>query len=188
MSEEALQQIISEIGLLSDKAEASKWQLAQAVSEAYSELPAYSRGLTAGLCSRLRKSTDSIYGLRDAWNLKNLLHVSDSLSVSHYATLSHLKDKFNLTEEDCITWLGWAQEIGASVRDMSMEISTAYEEDARKSFFKRIDKISKLVELAWTDCEVVQMPELLRALTKTSLQVLRDWIAQLLEWGNGNST
>ena len=189
MSDEALQEIVEEIGQLADKAEASKWSLAEAVSTAYMEFKPYSRGLTAGLCSRLRKSTDSIYGLRDAWNLKNLLNVSDSaLSVSHFATLSRLKDKFNLTEEDCITWLGWAQEIGASVRDMSMEISTAYEEDARKSFFKRIDKISKLVELVWTECESIQMPELLRALTKTSLQVLRDWIAQLLEWGNGNST
>jgi hypothetical protein len=63
-----------------------------------------------------------------------------------------------------------------------MEISTAYEEDARKSFFKRIDKISKLVELVWTECESIQMPELLRALTKTSLQVLREWVAKLEEW------
>jgi len=186
MSDEALQQIISEIGLLSDKAEASKWQLAQAVSEAYSELPAYSRGLTAGLCSRLRKSTDSIYGLRDAWNLKNLLHVSDSLSVSHYATLSHLKDKFNLTEEDCITWLGWAQEIGASVRDMSMEISTAHCADAKKSYLKLVNRVDKDIQRLWDDSETIGLPDNLRAACKAALGVLRDWITQLLAWGNGN--
>ena len=182
MSDEALQQIISEIGLLSDKAEASKWNLAKAVSEAYQELPAYSRGLTSGLCERLKRSTDSIYALRDAFDLKTSLRYESEIPVSHFATLSRLKDKFNLTDEDCITWLDWVQETGASVRDMSMEISTAYEEDARKSFFKRIDKISKLVELVWTECESIQMPELLRALTKTSLQVLREWVAKLEEW------
>ena len=182
MNEDGLQPIIEQIGQLSDRAENDKWALAESIATAYAELGAYHAGLTAGLCERLRKSTDSIYNLRDSWELKSLLHVSDSLSVSHYATLSHLKDKFNLTNEDCITWLDWAGETGASVRDMSMEISAAYEEDARKSFFKRIDKISKLVELVWTECETIGMPELLRALTKSSLQVLRDWVAKLEEW------
>jgi hypothetical protein len=189
MSDEALQQIISEIGLLADKAEASKWSLAEAVSTAYMEFKPYSRGLTAGLCSRLRKSTDSIYGLRDAWNLKNLLNVSDSaLSVSHFATLSRLKDKFNLTEEDCITWLGWAQEIGASVRDMSMEISTAHCADAKKSYLKLVNRVDKDIQRLWDDSETIGLPDSLRAACKAALGALRDWIAQLLEWGNGNST
>ena len=182
MSEEALHEVIEAIGALADKTEASKWSLAEAVSTAYMEFKPYSRGLTAGLCARLKRSTDMIYALRDAFDLKSRLRYASEIPVSHFATLSRLKDKFNLTDEDCITWLDWVQETGASVRDMSMEISAAYEEDARKSFFKRIDKISKLVELVWTECESIQMPELLRALTKTSLQVLREWVAKLEEW------
>ena len=186
MSDEALSAIVEEIGVLADRAEASKWGLAEAVATAYAEFSAYHRGLTAGLCSRLRKSTDLIYSLRDAWELKNLLVNSDfasDLSVSHFVTLSHLRDRYDLSDDSCREWLEWAQDNEISVRELSTEINARYEEDARKSFFKRIDKISKLVELVWTECETIGMPDTLRVLTKNALRVLREWIAAVVEWG-----
>jgi hypothetical protein len=189
MSEEALESIVEEIGLLADKAEASKWELAKAISEAYQEMPAYSRGLTSGLCSRLKRSTDSIYGLRDAFDLKNLLDASYSLlSVSHFTALAHLKDKYNLTEDDCIRWIDWAEQTDSSVRDMSIEVSTAHCADAKKAYLKLVNRVQKDVERLWADSETIGLPDSLRAACKAALGALRDWIAQLLEWGNGNST
>jgi hypothetical protein len=185
MSDESLQAIVEEIGVLADRAEASKWGLAEAVATAYAEFEAYHRGLTSGLCIRLKRSTDMIYALRDAANLReSLRYESDLLTVSHFSTLSHLRDRYELSDDDCRSWLEWAQENCISVREMAIEVSLQRETDARKAFFKRIEKINKLVQLAWQDCESVGLPDNLRAATKIVLSALREWVEKLLAWGN----
>ena len=181
--EEYLAKIVESIGGLGDRAESSKWALASAIAAAYTELPLYSRGLTSGLCLRLKKSEDMIYNLRNAENLREKLRYdSDSLHVSHFSTLYHLQDRFNLTDKDCIKWLDWCKETDASVRELSQEITTAYTADQRKEFFKKVDKLDKLLQRIWEEAESVSMPDNLRAVTKDALKVVREWIAQLLEW------
>jgi hypothetical protein len=185
MSDE-LQAIVDEIGALADLAEKDKWAVASAIAAAYSELPLYSRGLTSGLCLRLKKSEDMIYNLRDAENLRaNLRYNSETLSVSHFSTLSHLQDKFNLTDSDCVRWLDWAKECSASVRELSCEVSTAHTIDQKKEYFRLVTRMSKLLDRLWEDAESVDMPENLRQLTKAALRVLMDWIDKLTEWKNG---
>jgi hypothetical protein len=182
MTDEPLQAIVEEIGKLSDSAEASRWELADAIAAAYSELPLYQRGLTSGLCQRMKRSSDTVYGLRDASELRTrLLYVSD-IPTSHFTTLAHLQDRFNLTNEDCISWLDWVKDTGASVREMSQEITTKYTEDGKKAFFKRLERVQKDVQRLWEEAETIHLPENLRALTKAALRVLKNWVEKLQEW------
>ena len=175
--------VIEQIGKIGDKAEASKWELAEAVSEAFAEFKPYERGLTSGLCARLRKSDDLIYGLRDAYDLRNSLKIiKTSLSVSHFAALSKLRARYDLTDETCINWVEFATDNCLSVREMSMEIGNQYSENARKQFFKRVDKLDKLVQRLWTDAESVDMPAPLRVVTKSALSVLKEWVESLRGW------
>jgi hypothetical protein len=183
MNESELQPIIEEIGKLADRAESDKWALAESIATAYGEFSAYHHGLTSGLCVRLCKSTDAIYNLRDSWELKNLLHVSEpSLSVSHYATLSHLRDRYDLTEEDCIEWLALAQENALSVRELSSEVSTACELDARKEWLKRAKRVSRMFFTLFQDAEQIGLPENLYQILKTVNTVICDWEEKLGNW------
>jgi hypothetical protein len=184
MNEDGLQTIVEAIGVLADTAETSRWKVAQAISEAYSELPAYHHGLTSGLCVRLRKSTDAIYNLRDAFELKNILHVSESsLSVSHYATLSHLRDKYDLTDDDCKEWLELAQENALSVREMSGEISTAYDADPRQAWLKLVKRTARSFYTLFQDAEQIGLPENLYQILKTLSAMICDWEEKLGNWG-----
>ena len=180
--ENELQEIVESIGRLGDIAEGDKWKLAEAVEIAYAEFPAYHHGLTSGLCQRLRKSTDQVYNLRDASALKSKLLVVSELSVSHFASLSRLRDRYDLSDDSCREWLSWAEENEISVRELSMEISTRHTADQRKEFMRRVQKIGREIERLWTDSESVQLPDDLRILTKNALSVLKDWIEKLLEW------
>jgi hypothetical protein len=183
VNENGLQEVVESIGVLADRAESDKWALAEAIEVAYAEFPAYHHGLTSGLCQRLRKSSDQVYNLRYASALKSKLLVVSVLSVSHFSTLSHLRDKYDLTDEDCKEWIGWAEENGISVREMSIEISTRHTQDAKKAYFRLVLRVQRDVERLWEGAEAIGMPEALWAATRAALKVLKDWIAALLEWG-----
>jgi hypothetical protein len=183
MSESDLQPVIEEIGKLADRAENDKWALAESIAVAYTEFKPYSHGLTSGLCIRLCKSTDAIYNLRDAFELKNLLHVSEpTVSVSHFATLSHLKDKYDLTEDDCREWLGLAQENALSVREMSSEISTAYDADPRQAWLKLAKRTARSFYTLFQDAEQIGLPENLYQILKTVNTVICDFEEKLATW------
>jgi hypothetical protein len=178
-----LQEIVESIGVLADRAENDKWALAESIATAYGEFPAYHHGLTSGLCVRLCKSTDAIYNLRDSWELKNLLHVSEpSLSVSHFATLSHLRDKYSLSDYDCLEWLGFAQGNALSVREMSSEISTAYDADPRQAWLKLAKRTARSFYTLFQDAEQIGLPENLYQILKTVNTVICDWEEKLGSW------
>lgn len=180
---EGLEEIVESIGALSDKAEKDRWELCAAIANAFEELPAYSRGLTIGLAARLKKSSDQIYSLRDSEILRARLRYDTVIPPSHFSTLSRLQDRFNLTYAECIKWLDWVKETDASVREMSIEVSTAHDADPLKAFMRRVIRVQKDVQRLWNDAETLSMPEQLRALTKSALAVLKEWIDNLLEWG-----
>ena len=178
-----LQEVVETIGALADLAEKDKWALAEAVSIAFAEFPAYHRGLTSGLCARLRKSDDLIYGLRDAFDLRNSLKIIEtSLSVSHFSALAKLRARYDLTDETCINWVEFATDNCLSVREMSMEIGNQYTADLRKSFMWRVLRVEKDVERLWSDMETVGLPNEIRAATKTALTVLKEWVESLRNW------
>jgi oligoendopeptidase F len=175
--------IIESIGILADRAEHDKWALAEAVATAYGEFPAYHHGLTSGLCVRLRKSTDAIYNLRDSWELRSLLHVSEpTLSVSHFATLAHLRGKYSLTDEDCRDWLTFAQESDLSVRELSSEVSMACEADARQEWLRRAKRAAKMFCTLFQGAEQIGLPELQFQALKTIQSMISDWMAALTAW------
>jgi hypothetical protein len=180
--ENELAPIIESIGRLNDCAEASRWQVCSAIASAFDELPAYSRGLTAGLCARMHKSTDQIYCLRDSERLRANLRYDTVLSPSIFSTLFHLRDRYNLDDNACREWLDWVKETGASVRDMSQEITTKYTEDSNKAFIKRAMRVQKDVQRLWEDMELIGLPDSIRAVTRAALIVLKEWITALLEW------
>jgi hypothetical protein len=177
-----LQSIVEEIGALADAMEKDRWKLCAAIAAAFEELPAYSRGLTIGLSARLKKSGDQIYSLRDSEILRSRLRYDTEIPPSHFSTLSRLRDRFNLTDEICIEWLDWVKETGASVREMSCEITIKYTEDGKKAFFRRVIRVQKDVQRLLEEAEAIRLPEQLRALTKSALAVLREWIEKLVEW------
>jgi hypothetical protein len=180
--EDGLQPIIESIGAIADKAEASKWDLARAIAEAYAEFQPYSRGLTSGLCLRLKRSTDSLYALRDAFELKSRLRYESEIPVSHFSTLSRLQDHFDLTDEDCVNWLDWVRETGASVREMSCEVSTAHEADQRKEWFKKVGRLVKLMTTIYQDAGALGMPEEYYKSVVDIGVAIDDWKAKIDKW------
>ena len=182
MNEDGLQEIVESIGVLADTAETSRWKVAQAISEAYSELPAYSHGLTSGLCLRLKRSTDSIYAIRDAYDLKSKLRYDSEITVSHFSTLAHLQKRYELDDDTCRSWLDWVQETGASVRDMSSEISMSCESDQRQEWLKRAKRVSKMFFALFQDAEQVGLPENLYQILKTVNSVICDFEEKLDTW------
>ena len=180
-----LKEIVEQIGLIADRAEVSRWELAQAIADAYTEMPAYSRGLTAGLCSRLAKSTDTIYGLRDGWLLRErILDVTEvpALSVSHFSTLAHLSERYKLTDDEIRESISWAEENSISVRGLAIEISGKHTPDSRADYFRRVQRLRKLLEVLWIEAESQRMGEELRTQTRAVLTGLREWVAAMQEW------
>ena len=171
-----LQSIVEEIGILADRAESDKWQVAEQIAVAFAEFPAYTRGLTLSLCERLRRSTDSIYGYRDAWELRSLLNVSDSLTVSHYSTLAHLRTRYDLSVDECKDWAAWAEENNIHVRELNQEVTAKHTEDALKQFMRHVAKLGKLVERIWQDCESVGLSETKRAVVRAALGAVREMV------------
>ena len=183
MSEEPLQAIVEEIGLLSDKAESDRWVLADAIATALAEFPSYSEGLVAGLGKRMKRSPDTIYDLQHASELRERLRYNpETITTSHFAALARLKKKYNLDDDKCREWLNWTKETGAHVREMREEIEIANTEDLKRSYFRRVDRLSKLLNRLWTDAESVAMPDDLRVLTKAMLKNLKDFLDNLMEW------
>lgn len=181
--DESLQAIISEIGALSDRADSVRWELCAAIKTAFDELPSYSRGLTTGLMARLHKSSDQIYQLRDAETMREILKIDNPvLSPSHLSTLFHLRERFGMDNEKCQAWEQWAVDCGASVMELRTEIETALNGDEKKEFFRRVLRLSRLVERLWIDAEGVNMPTALREVTKIVLGAVREWIEKLNAW------
>ena len=176
---DTLATVIEIIGRANDLVEKDKWTVCHQIADAFAELPAYSRGLTAGLCHRLKKSSDMIYSMRDAAMLKDRIASEVELSPSHFAALSHLQDRFNLTDDDVRDWLELAAENGMSVRDMSTEISIKHTEDARKAFLRKIQKIERLAFSAYQESELLQIPDALRHRIRRILALIKSWCERI---------
>jgi hypothetical protein len=177
-----LHEIIEEVGLLNDSAEASKWQVAQKIADAFAEFKPYERGLTAGLCVRLRKSSDTVYGYRNAENLRERLGSGTALSVSHFVALSDLQKKYTLTDETLIDWISRSVDDSLSVRDLRSEIPIEHEQDARAHWKRKVSRVVKLMGRIMQDAESVGVPEDLYQQTKTAASVIQDLAASVEGW------
>lgn len=180
MQTDDLTPIIESIGALADTAEADRWKLAEAIYDAFQELPLYSRGLTSGLCLRLKRSTDSIYALRDSFGLKSRLRYESEIPVSHFSTLAHLQGRYDMSDDDCREWLDWVQETNASVREMSIEISTRHTADQKKEFLRAVNRAVRLLTTLYQDSESVSLPQPYRIILKAAMDGLRE----VLSWGD----
>ena len=174
--------IVEEIGRLNDSAESSKWQVAEHIAAAYSELPAYHRGLTAGLCVRLRKSSDTIYSMRNAEELRIRLKVQPVLSVSHFVTLSEAQARYSLADNVLIDWLDHARDCNMSVRNLREALTAAHVEDNKSAWMRKVRRVHKLVNDLLQDAEMVALPESLYQALKILVAMVGDFIGQLDKW------
>ena len=121
--------IIEEIGSISDKTEAGRWQLAEAIYSAFEELPSHTQGLLQGLCTRLKYTSTNIYNYKNAWDLRNWYPGVDQLSVSHFAKMYKLSKEFDLTGEQEAEYIHEAIEEGWSVRQLAQEVANNHDPD-----------------------------------------------------------
>ena len=177
-----LASIVETIGRLADKAEYGRWDVADGIAEAFVEFKPYERGLLAGLCQRLKRSSDSIYAYRNASELRERLNSSCDLSVSHFVTLHNLAEKYVLTDSDLLEWVGWAQDCNASVRELRQEVAEKHEIDAKAKWKRGIRRVSRLMDNLLMDAESVGVPDLLWQNTKVAQTVLSDLADKVREW------
>ncbi len=186
--ENLLESMVEEIGLLSDNVESSRWCLCERIELAFSELPAYTKGLTEALSIRLRKSSDSIYDMRDSWRLFERLKKhgciteTPRLSSSHYSALYELAERYEIPTDEIWEWLVLAEEESMSTRALREEISTKFRESERKGILRAAHKIERLSRRIYEDSEALKMPEDLREATRTYLACQGDWLGVLMEW------
>jgi hypothetical protein len=174
--------IIESIGVLNDRAETSRWEVAGRIAEAYAEFPAYQRGLTAGLVQRLCKQSDSIYGYKHAENLRQRLSIAPVLSVSHFIALSELQERYALTDDLLREWIGRAVDDRLSVRGLRSEVALEHTLDVRAAWLRRARRVFKQVNSLFQDAEMVGLPESLYQITKTVQACVSDWTDKLGEW------
>jgi len=125
-------EVVESIGRLKDKAEYDKWVLAEAVYDAYQELPNYEKGLTSGLCERLNYTTTQVYNLKHAQEILNRTRFLNTLSVSHYARLYRLQKEFELSDENVLEYLELAHEENWSVSKLAQEVNNNHAEQNHK--------------------------------------------------------
>jgi hypothetical protein len=178
-----LEHIISEIGNLNDKAESSRWEVAEKIATAYAEFKPYEKGLTVGLCNRLRKSADTVYGYRNAEELRSRLKVDPVLSVSHFVALHELKERYALTDESVREWVSHAEDCSMSVRELRQAISEAHVMDAKSAWKRKVTRVVKLMTTVMLEAEGAGVTETIYQDTKTAVLVVQDWAVSVGEWG-----
>jgi hypothetical protein len=174
-----LAQIVSEIGALADAAEASRWQLCRAVSDAYAECGPYERGLTPALCIRLRKSSDTIYDYRDAWRMREELKDGDvsELPYSHYSAMYDLRERYDLTLEQCHDWLEIAASGSLSVRDLRQSVDNAHRENEQKAWIRHLNRLGKLVTIVYQDAGSMKLSDKQYNRIRRINKLVGGWIA-----------
>jgi len=178
-----LQAVVEEIGALNDLAETDKWQVAQKIADAFAEFKPYERGLTAGLCARLRKSSDTIYSYRNAENLRAQLQYIPGLSVSHFVALSDLQKRYMLTDETLKEWIERAQEDNLSVRDLRSEVAIEHSQDLRAHWLRKVVRLVRLMDRVLQDAESAGVPNELWQTAKVAHACVGDFADKVSGWG-----
>ena len=142
--------IIEEIGSISDKTEAGRWQLAEAIYTAFEELPHHTQGLLQGLCVRLRYTSTNVYRYKDAWELKRYNTDAPNLSVSHYARMSKLAIDFALDMESVWEYLETAESDGWSVRKLAQEVAGNHDPDQELKDRQYFETTVKRMRKCWS--------------------------------------
>jgi len=169
--------IISEIAKINFSADGKKWRVCEMISDAYSEFPAYKRGLTVGLAIQLNKSPQHIHDMRVAWEVKSQLNlINNNLRFSFFAKIDNLNKRYALTKEEMIYFLTEASTEGWSVKTMSQEIERTFDEDPDAKIMRRFSRVAKELRLCWQEAEIVHMPDPIRKPLYTLLQLLEDWL------------
>ena len=178
-----LQAVVEEIGALNDLAETDKWQVAQKIADAFAEFKPYERGLTTGLCQRLRKSSDTIYSYRNAENLRAQLQYIPGLSVSHFVALSDLQKRYMLTDETLKEWIERAQEDNLSVRDLRSEVAIEHSQDLRAHWLRKVVRLVRLMDRVLQDAESAGVPNELWQIAKVAHSCVSDFADRVSGWG-----
>ena len=154
--------IIEQIGALKDSVEVNRWELAEKIHDAFSEFPQYERGLLSGLCQRLKYTPANVYNYRNSWTIRRKYFGTTDLSVSHFARLYGLIDKYNLSDHDVLTYIDMADIESWSVAQLAKEVSQNHDENTNDKYLKSIKRLILLIVNVLNDPEN-DMDEFLRA-------------------------
>jgi hypothetical protein len=182
---ESLEYVIAEIGKLNDRADQDKWIVCEAIASAYAELHAYAPGLTAGLCQRLRRSSDAIYLMRDAYIERDRLRVVSELPYSHFSTMYHLQDRYDLSDEEAREWIQLAEEGSWSIRDLRQEVEARCTQNLQKVYMLRAGKLHRQARMAYQDSEYAGVPDKLRLRLQRISALIEGWEGALRQAWNG---
>ena len=140
-----LSPIIDRIAELASQTESDKWLLAEAIHDAFIEVPAYTEGLLSGLMERTKYTSTTIYNLRNAWELKDKFNSkAPALSVSHYSRMYNLITKYKLDGSEIVDSLLTAEQENMSVADMAIMVSEGHEPDPNGKHLKDITRFITL--------------------------------------------
>ena len=144
--------IIEEIGALSDKTEAGRWQLAEAIYSAFEELPSHTQGLLQGLCTRLKYTSTQVYNYKHGWHMKSNVFkgTHQSLSVSHYAKMYDLCKTYELEFPEVFDYMEMAEEEGWSVRQLAQEVANNHDPDQELKERQYFETTVKRLRKCWS--------------------------------------
>ena len=156
--------IIEQIGAYKDGVEKDRWKLAEMVNTAYAEFPQYERGLTSGLCQRLKYTPANVYNYRNGYHMKEIVLFGNKpdLSVSHYAKMYNLCKTYELEFPEIQEYLELAESESWSVLQLAREISANHSEDTNEHYLKSIKRLISLIVNVLNDTEN-DMDDFLRA-------------------------
>ena len=155
--------IIEQIGALSDKTEAGRWQIAEAIFDAFDELPHHTQGLLQGLCIRLKYSPTNVYNYKKAWQIRAGYFGQSNLSVSHYAKIYDLISQYELVDHDVLMYIEMADAESWSVQKLAQEVAGNHEPDPDGKYKKKRERFKKLMRSLWNDPQFhEEVPKILR--------------------------
>jgi len=143
--------VIEAIGALSDSTESGRWEIAEAIHDAFAEFPAYTQGLLQGLCNRLKYTSTNIYNYKNAWEVRSEYLGETKLSVSHFSKLHTLRNKYKLTEHDVLTYIDLAETGDWSALKLEQEVSGNHEPDPDEAYKRKFQRFVKLMRSIWND-------------------------------------
>jgi len=146
--------IIEQIGALKDGVEVNRWELAEMIHTAYAEFPQYERGLTSGLCQRLKYTPANLYNYKNAWDLKSRFAITvPELTVSHYSKMHSLETKYSLEGQEIYDYLYLAEENDWSGVKLAQEVAQNHSEDTNEHYLKSIRRLILLIVNVLNDPE-----------------------------------
>ena len=168
--------IIEEIAFIANRAEGNKWLLAEAIYDAFAEMPNHTQGLLQGLCTRLKYTSTQVYNYSHGWRIRSGYDGEAELSVSHFAKLYDLIKQYGLSDHDVLVYIDMAHVENLSVRDLAILVSQNHDPDIDLKDRKYFETTVKRMRKCWMLPLFENVPKLTREAYYKVMQELEGMI------------